>query len=192
VSFQDESRRGCLYLLRLRERGKVGRNRDEWDFDGDGRKGQWLTRSPDRKAIVAHTAGVDHIDLEACKKRGIKVYNSPGCAAQTVAEHAIALVSCRTPICVPDRRYFMNLIWTTVLFAQKMSVPTSHGYVGLWQGSAQYVEGQGNYGTRHVEWGGRLAEDMQPGGSWNNWIREYRYRSSLFSNLGDLTLLMLT
>jgi glycerate dehydrogenase len=42
--------------------------------------------------VLCHTVGVDHVDLEACKARDIRVYNSPGCAADTVAEHAIAMV----------------------------------------------------------------------------------------------------
>lgn len=45
-----------------------------------------------RKAILCHTTGVNHIDLEICKKRGIKVFNSAGSAAEAVSEHAIILV----------------------------------------------------------------------------------------------------
>jgi glycerate dehydrogenase len=35
---------------------------------------------------------MDHIDLESCKKKGIKVFNSAGSAVEAVSEHAIMLV----------------------------------------------------------------------------------------------------
>jgi lactate dehydrogenase-like 2-hydroxyacid dehydrogenase len=36
-------------------------------------------------------AGYDVIDLEACRKRGIRVCNIPSASAEAVAEHAITL-----------------------------------------------------------------------------------------------------
>ncbi|KAI1386783.1 D-isomer specific 2-hydroxyacid dehydrogenase [Hypoxylon trugodes] len=47
--------------------------------------------SPRLKLIVVVAVGTDTIDLEACKKRGIAVANSPLCNSVAVAEHAIAL-----------------------------------------------------------------------------------------------------
>ena len=45
-----------------------------------------------RKAILCHTTGLDTIDLDECRQRGIKVFNSPGTGTQTICEHAILLV----------------------------------------------------------------------------------------------------
>ena len=42
--------------------------------------------------IAARSTGYDHIDLEECKKRGIVVSNVPAYGANTVAEHAFALL----------------------------------------------------------------------------------------------------
>jgi len=44
------------------------------------------------KLIVTMSTGYDHIDLNECKKRGIKVCNVPDYAENTVAEHTFALI----------------------------------------------------------------------------------------------------
>ncbi|KAJ5183520.1 hypothetical protein N7492_001136 [Penicillium capsulatum] len=41
--------------------------------------------------ICVSIVGVDHIDLPACRERGIRVCNTPGATTEAVAEHAIAL-----------------------------------------------------------------------------------------------------
>lgn len=42
--------------------------------------------------VCTRSTGFDHIDLEACKKRDIKVANVPHYGENTVAEHAFALI----------------------------------------------------------------------------------------------------
>ncbi|MFH1306178.1 MAG: NAD(P)-dependent oxidoreductase [Candidatus Micrarchaeota archaeon] len=44
------------------------------------------------KLIATRSTGFDHIDLQECKKRGIKVCNVPEYGSETVAEHTIALI----------------------------------------------------------------------------------------------------
>jgi len=44
------------------------------------------------KAIATSSTGYDHIDLEECKKRNIKVSNVPTYGTNTVAEHTFALI----------------------------------------------------------------------------------------------------
>ena len=46
-----------------------------------------LSRAPDLRLIVSAATGVDTIDLEFCKQRGIRVSNVPGYATDGVAEH---------------------------------------------------------------------------------------------------------
>ncbi|MBU0470195.1 MAG: hydroxyacid dehydrogenase [Nanoarchaeota archaeon] len=53
-----------------------------------------LEKLPRLKYIATRSAGFDHIDLEACKKRGIKVSNVPAYDVNTVAEQAFALMVC--------------------------------------------------------------------------------------------------
>lgn len=47
---------------------------------------------PDLKFIVTRSTGFDHIDLDYCKKKGIKVSNVPAYGSKTVAEFTFALL----------------------------------------------------------------------------------------------------
>ncbi len=50
-----------------------------------------LEQCADMRHIVVFGIGVDMVDLEACRRLGILVTNTPGYSAPAVAEHAIAL-----------------------------------------------------------------------------------------------------
>lgn len=54
--------------------------------------GQALESLPGLKYIATRSTGFDHIDLPACRKRGISVSNVPVYGENTVAEHAFALI----------------------------------------------------------------------------------------------------
>lgn len=47
---------------------------------------------PNLKLLITRTVGIDHIDLDYCKKRNIAVYNIPDYGAYNIAEHAMALL----------------------------------------------------------------------------------------------------
>lgn len=51
-----------------------------------------LRKFPKLKFIFTGSTGLDHIDLEACKKRGIKVANASIYGKNTIAEHAFGLL----------------------------------------------------------------------------------------------------
>ncbi len=51
-----------------------------------------INRLPDLKLIATRSAGYDHIDLAACRERGIAIANVPDYGDATVAEHAFALL----------------------------------------------------------------------------------------------------
>ncbi|MEK7542903.1 MAG: NAD(P)-dependent oxidoreductase [Patescibacteria group bacterium] len=51
-----------------------------------------LARFPNLKFIATRSTGFDHIDLHACKERGILVSNVPGYGNNTVAEFAFGLI----------------------------------------------------------------------------------------------------
>ncbi len=51
-----------------------------------------IESAPKLKVIARAGVGLDNIDLEAAKERGIKVVNSPAASSRSVAELAIALV----------------------------------------------------------------------------------------------------
>lgn len=50
-----------------------------------------LDAAPQLRVISRNGAGVDNIDLEAARERGIRVTNNPGFCADEVAEHALGL-----------------------------------------------------------------------------------------------------
>lgn len=51
-----------------------------------------LDRFPTLKMIATRSTGYDHIDLAACRQRGVTVSNVPTYGTNTVAEHALALL----------------------------------------------------------------------------------------------------
>jgi D-lactate dehydrogenase len=46
------------------------------------------------KYLITRSAGMDHIDLDACKKIGIKTANVPNYGPETIAEHTLMLTLC--------------------------------------------------------------------------------------------------
>jgi D-3-phosphoglycerate dehydrogenase len=51
-----------------------------------------LQHAPRLRLISIWGTGVDNVDLEACRRRGVTVTNTPGVNADAVAEHALALM----------------------------------------------------------------------------------------------------
>jgi len=51
-----------------------------------------LAKMPNVKLVTTMSTGFDHIDLAACKKKGITVCNVPAYGDHTVAEHTFALL----------------------------------------------------------------------------------------------------
>lgn len=51
-----------------------------------------LSKAPKLKAVVRGGVGLDNIDQEACKERGIEVANTPGASTNAVAEIALGLM----------------------------------------------------------------------------------------------------
>ncbi|KAI1495870.1 glycerate dehydrogenase [Biscogniauxia marginata] len=50
-----------------------------------------MGEAPYLKCIIAPGVGTDHIDLDECHRRGIRVVNSPGSTSLAVSEHALGL-----------------------------------------------------------------------------------------------------
>ena len=51
-----------------------------------------LQHAPRLRLISIWGTGVDNVDLDACRRRGVTVTNTPGVNADAVAEHALALM----------------------------------------------------------------------------------------------------
>jgi D-3-phosphoglycerate dehydrogenase len=50
-----------------------------------------LSRAPRLKVVARAGVGLDNVDAEACRSRGIKVFNTPDASTVAVAEFAVAL-----------------------------------------------------------------------------------------------------
>ena len=55
--------------------------------------GSTLEKLENLRFIATRSTGVDHIDMGACKERGVQVSNVPSYGKNTVAEHVFALLS---------------------------------------------------------------------------------------------------
>lgn len=65
-----------------------------------------LEGCPDLKLIVNRASGFDHIDLDACRARGIIVCNIPDYGAHMIAEHAFGLMlAVARNVCRGNERY---------------------------------------------------------------------------------------
>ncbi len=51
-----------------------------------------LSRMPSLKLIATRSTGYEHIDIDACREKGITVSNVPSYGEETVAEHTFALI----------------------------------------------------------------------------------------------------
>ncbi len=63
--------------------------------------GALMDRTPNLKIISNHGVGVDHIDCEAARQRGIRVGNTPGCLDAATADMTMALLlaTARNVVC---------------------------------------------------------------------------------------------
>jgi len=61
-------------------------------FVGSSVTREVIEKMSNLKCIVTRSTGYDHIDLVACKEKGIKVMNVPSYGARAVAEHTFAIL----------------------------------------------------------------------------------------------------
>ena len=57
-----------------------------------GLSAEAIAAAPNLRIIASHGTGTDRIDIEAAHRRGIRVENTPGANAGSVAEHALGLI----------------------------------------------------------------------------------------------------
>ncbi len=53
---------------------------------------KFLAAHPRLRLVATRSQAVDHIDIEACRERGVRVANVPNYGDTTVAEHTFALI----------------------------------------------------------------------------------------------------
>ncbi len=71
-----------------------------------------LDAAPRLKLIVAAATGTDHIDLAACRARGVTVCNARGYATESVAEHVFLLLLALRRQLIPYREAVQVGAWS--------------------------------------------------------------------------------
>ena len=51
-----------------------------------------MVSGPNLRVVASMSVGYEHIDVEACKKRGIRVCNTPNVSTDSVAELTVSLL----------------------------------------------------------------------------------------------------
>lgn len=70
-----------------------------------------LSQAPGLKAIARIGIGMDNVDIEACKRHGIKVSNTPDAPTRAVAEMALAALLSMGHEIIPCDRDIHYKVW---------------------------------------------------------------------------------
>jgi lactate dehydrogenase-like 2-hydroxyacid dehydrogenase len=99
---------------------------------GIGADAKLIDRMPALKLIASRGVGFDKIDLDAAKRRGVAVSNTPGVLTDCVADYALALLLCAArKLCEADR-FVRNGNWHKGRFPMATRVHGKQlGIVGL-------------------------------------------------------------
>ncbi|SIT49294.1 Glyoxylate reductase [Paraburkholderia piptadeniae] len=137
---------------------------------------------PNVKIIATMTVGVDHIDLEAARKRGIQVTHTPDVLTEAVADLAMALVlSVARQIVVADR-FVRTGEWSRRVLPPVRSVSGSHvGVVGLGRIGLAFARRAAAFDMRVSYYGPRRKPDVG-----------YRYYDNLRALARDVDYLVIT
>jgi len=73
-----------------------------------------LAGLPRLRHLASYGVGVDHLDLEACRRRGLLVTNTPGVVTEATAEHAVALMLAAARRIAEGDRLIRRGGWTAV------------------------------------------------------------------------------
>ncbi|KAJ3432420.1 2-hydroxyacid dehydrogenase-related [Anaeramoeba flamelloides] len=73
-----------------------------------------LENAPNLKLIVTISVGYDHIDIEACKKKGIYVGYSPLHAVESTSDHALSLILATARQLYKGNKYIQDGRWTKI------------------------------------------------------------------------------
>ena len=102
--------------------------------------GQLLEQAKALKIISKHGVGVDNIDLDYCKRRGIAVTITPNANAQSVAEHAFTLMAALAKHLIPVSRKYRTAGFSAKNYAPGVELT----------GKTLGVIGAGNIGSRLI------------------------------------------
>ncbi|MGQ9863248.1 MAG: NAD(P)-dependent oxidoreductase [Bacteroidia bacterium] len=89
-----------------------------------------LTCAPNLNLIIRGGSGVEHIDLEALRRRGIQLYTTPHANAPTVAEHCLALLLALIRRIPYHQKALKSRLWSRKAFLAPELFSLSVGILG--------------------------------------------------------------
>lgn len=118
----------------------LGSGSPEIDFSGvwavltngsTGMSDAEMGRLPDLKLVSAYGAGYENVDVEAARRRGIRVTHAPNTNTETVADHALTLMlAISRDICRRDR-LLREGAWGAIRSARPTLSGATLGIIGL-------------------------------------------------------------
>jgi glyoxylate reductase len=90
-----------------------------------------LAGMPGLRHVASYGVGVNHIDLDACRRRGLLVTNTPGVLTDATADHAMALLLATARRVVESDRVVRSGGWKAVDPAWMLGTEVSGKTVGV-------------------------------------------------------------
>lgn len=149
--------------------------------------GEVLDRAPNLRVVSSMSVGVDHIDLAACKARGVHVGHTPGVLTDSTADLAVALTFATVRKIVPGVAAVKNGEWKTwspFWMASPFDVSGSTvGVVGLGRIGAAFAKRMAHgFGCKILYSGSRpKPEEAEPLGATYVPLDELLQRSDIVS-----------
>jgi glyoxylate reductase len=86
---------------------------------------------PALRHVASYGVGVNHLDLDACRRRGVLVTNTPGVVTEATADHAMALLLAAARRVVEADRIVRSGDWTEVDPAWMLGTEVTGKTVGV-------------------------------------------------------------
>ena len=92
---------------------------------------EWLAHGPGLKAVCSVSVGFNHIDLDACTRRGVIATNTPGVLTDSVADMAICLTLATVRRLSEGERLVRAHAWEGTHLKQLLGHDLHHAIVGV-------------------------------------------------------------
>ena len=92
---------------------------------------EFLARGPGLRAVCSVSVGFNHIDLEACTRRGIMATNTPGVLTDSVADMAVCLTLATVRRASEGERLVRARAWEGTHLKQLLGHDLHHAAVGI-------------------------------------------------------------
>ncbi len=120
-----------------------------------------LDAAPQLRHVASYGVGVNHVDVEACRRRGVLVTNTPGVLTDATADHAMALLLAAARRVAEGDRTIRAGGWTAIDPAWMLGTEVSGktvGVVGFGRIGQAFARRAAGFGMRILYAGPRAVE----------------------------------